>query len=324
MSQILHLANYPERNLSERTFVTVDSVANASSVTVDSSQGYAINDYIYVGDVDGEKSDLVKITGISGNVISSTDTFKFAHTAGQIVYKLNGNQIKIYRAPNVDGNVPDDTNFASIATIDIDPDQMQTDYTDATGGSSYWYKSTFYNSTNTNETALSDSSAIRGGGGTAEYPEYCSNEDVRNEAGLQNNTHITDDRIDEKRTAAQAFIDASLNGKYIVPFTAPINPLIAEITRKLAAGYLLTDDYGPVQTLDTRQGQQKIDYVTNKDGTGVLDKLVAKDLTLTSVIGNDESVVDSGVFSAWPDETTASADIENHGGDYMFRVKDRY
>ena len=65
----------------------------------------------------------------------------------------------------VDGNIPADASFSQIGTaIDIDPDQTFTIFTDGSGGSEYWYKTTYFNSVTLAETNITQSFAARGGG----------------------------------------------------------------------------------------------------------------------------------------------------------------
>ncbi len=70
--------------------------------------------------------------------------------------------IHFYRAANVDGKVPADDLFSVLATRDIDPDQPSTYMTDSAGGSGFWYRSTYFNASTNEETALTDSEARRG------------------------------------------------------------------------------------------------------------------------------------------------------------------
>jgi hypothetical protein len=328
MSQILKIANFSARNLRETGVLDADQAATGSPVSllIQNSQDFSSSDIVMIGTLGSEKAEKKSISSVADATHITVPSLSFAHLRGETITKLFGDQIKIYRAANVDGSVPADSAFgAAYATINIDTDQEQTIYTDATGSSSYWYKSTYYNSVSTSESALSDATAVRGGSGESITYDYATLEGIRQEAGLTNNKWITDEQIRAKQTAAQSYIDASLVGRYVVPFTAPFNPLIVEITKKLAAGYLLVDDYGPTQTLDTRQGQAKIDYVTNAQKTGVLDKIVARQLSLTDVKGNETVVTDSGSFDMWPDSTTGTdmTDPDN-GAPRMFSTQQRY
>lgn len=314
MSQTLKIDNFNSLNIQEETALTADAAISASpvSLAVLNSQGYLANDIFILGTLASEISEKLTVTSIPDTSHINVAALTKAHTKFERITKLFGDKIKVYRAANVDGTVPADANFSVIATVDIDYDQKATVYVDAAGSNAYWYKFTYFNSTTSTQTDIGDSTAGRGG-----IDNYATIDSIRREAGLTNNKWISDSQIDEKRQTAQAIIDSTLQGRYTVPFTSPINPLIAEITRRLAAGYLLTDDYGPTQTLDTRQGQAKINYVTNDQKTGVLDKLVAKSLNLTDLKGTETAVTETGAFKMWPNNTTSSAP-EASGGDNGF------
>lgn len=314
----IRINNFDSSNIIEKAILDADSVIGATTLTLKNSQNFNVNDYALVGAQGGEKSELKAISAVNADQITVTlsTATKEAHNRFDQVTTLFGNQIKIYRASNVDGTIPADNQFTLLTTLGIDPDQLYTDYTDATGSSTYWYKFTYYNSTALTESNLADAIAVRGSG----YGNYCSVDEIRFESGLKNNRWITDADIDFYRKSAQAEIDGSLTGTYTVPFTTPINPLIAEITRKLAAGFILTKNYGPLATLNTNNGTTKI-----TEARALLDKLNKKTITLTDVVGNSlVNSTDAGNFNAWPDTTTETADPTVGGNPRMFRVSDRY
>jgi len=320
MAQDLKINNYGELNIRESTKLSADSADGASSFTVQNNEDFSANDYFIIGLRGSETMDQLLVLSVSGDdTITSTAAAKRQHFKHDDVTKLFGNKLRIYRASNVNGSRPADGDFALLATQDIDFDQMFTDYTDADGSSSYWYRYSYYNSTALTETEKSR--PFRGGN----YGNYCSIQEIRQEAGLEGNRWITDERIDLKRQAAQAFINSMLSGLYTLPFSEPINPLIAECTRLLAAGYLLTDNYGPLSTLNTNEGKQKIEQVTNEQGTGILDKLNTKKLTLVGLLGASEAASGTQRFKMWPNADTEDAS-DTEGGDdgFGFKRRDRY
>ena len=320
MSAKIRINNFSNANIIETTELDADVAIGATSLTLKDNQGFVAADYIMIGRRGSEIGELRVVDTVNANLISLTVTAatKLAHNRFDPVTKLFGNKLRIYRASNVDGSVPADGSFSLLTTVDIDPDQTFTDYTDAAGGSDYWYKSTFYNSTTTAETPIADAQSARGGG----YGNYASIEEIRDKAGMQHNRWITDAKIDEKRRAAQSVIDATLTGMYSTPFSAPINPLINEITQLLAAGYLLTSEATNAST--RAEGQALIDQATNAQGTGWLDKLNKKELKLTGLTGDTETVSDAGGYTAWPNGDTATADADVGGAERGFRISDRY
>jgi len=321
MSAQIRINNWDAPNLIETSELTADAAIGATSLTLKSAQGFNADNFVILGRLSGETAELRSIGSINSDLRQITVTYalKFAHAQFESIVSLFGNQIKVYRATNVDGTIPADNQFSLLTTINIDPDQSYTDYKDASGGSSYWYKATFFNETTTAETDIGNSVATRGGG----YGNYCTIDSIRGEAGIRNNRFITDATVNEKRLIAQQLIDSQLNGIYTIPFTAPVNALISAITRTYAAGLLLVDNYGPAVTLNTNEGNQKLLWVTNEKETGQLDKLRLKKLTLTDpVTGSDISNPGtSGSFGGFPD---ADGDGTGSASERAFRMSDVY
>jgi hypothetical protein len=315
MSQTLKINNFSSLNIKERTELDADAAAAATSLSVKNNQDFAANDIVYVGRLGSDTGEKVVASGISNATTIGVSALARPHNRFDDVHSLFGNKIKVYRAANVDGTAPSDASFSSIATIDIDYDQPSTSYTDSSGGSDYWYKFTFYNSTASTETTLPDSTAARG----ASYGLYCSVDDVKQKAGLQNNKYLPDSLVDQKRQAAKAYIDAELTGLYTVPFTVPINPLIREVAQLLAAGYLLTSEFGASSASTRAQGEEFI-----KNGLDILTRINNKELKLTGVTGAVSTVPDAGGFNAWPNGDTATALPEVGGAERQFRMADRY
>ena len=322
MSQTLTISNYPKTNILEETELTADAASAQAVIAVINNQNFAENTHYVIGRIGGESLEKLLVLSVSGTTgITATTNLARSHSKFDKVTRLFGNKIRIYRAANADGTQPADGSFALLTTVDIDFDGSQTEYTDDDGSSSYWYKHTFYDSVGLEETPLSGSGAVRGGG----IGNYASIESIRKQAGLENNRYITDPQIEEKRQSAQKLIDATLTGLYTVPFTAPINPLIAEITRLYAAGLLLTSEFGGNSTGRMYiEGKGMMDSVTNTSGTGLLDKLNKKELKLVGLTGDAETVVDAGGYSAWPTGDTATTATEYGGGARKFRSEDRY
>lgn len=314
MSQTLKLNNFSEINIVDQTLVTADTPAGSSSLTVQNARDFT-SLWLLFGDKGSKDSELLANTSVtSGTSIPLTGVTVLLHPQYTPVYSLYGNQLNIYRAANVDDSQPDDTQFTLLATVTIDPNGSQTTYLDASGGGNYWYKYTFYNSSNSNETSIGDAVGVRG----SFTPNYCSLDDIRDEAGFSRASYITDGMIDLKRRAAQSEIDGTLTGFYNVPFQSPINPWIADICRRLAAGLLLLEQYGAVNTLNTADGEQKV-----KDARSDLQALAMKEKELTDQEGNSLALAGStGGISSWPNATTADADPSVGGAPRLFRMSD--
>lgn len=322
MSQKLTINNYSDINILEETELTADAASAQAVIAVTNTDGFATNSHYVIGRIGGESLEKLLCLSVAAPTgITATTNLVRSHKQSEKVTKIYGNKARIYRASNSDGSQPADADFSLLTTVDLDFDGSDTTYTDTAGSSDYWYKFTYYDSVATTETPLAQSTAVRGGG----VGNYASLASIRKQAGLENNRYISDDKIEEKRQAAQRLIDAELNGVYVIPFVAPINPLISEITRLLAGGYLLTQEY----TINSggrlyAEGQSMIDRVTNKEKTGLLDRLNSKELKLTDVTGAPETTSGVSTYSGWPNATTETADPTVGGGARGFRVSDRY
>lgn len=316
MAQTLTLDNYLPLNLLEATQLDADSIVGATTLTVRNNQDYSVNDKILIGAVGTENCELAIVSAVTGNASLTIGATKFPHKRFDQVTKTFGDKAKIYTAPNVSGLAPADSAFTTLlTTLTLDTDNFYTQYTDSGGSSSFWYKYTYFNSQSSAETAIANSLAVRGGN----IGNYCSIDDIRDEAGLRNNPYITDVMIDLRRRDAQGEIDASLSGLYTTPFVAPINALISKVTRLLSAGFIMTKNFGPMVALNTDNGTSKI-----KEARDILTQLNTKNLVLTDTAGNDISVQssDSGIFTGYPNNSTATDDPSVGGGERMFRVSD--
>jgi len=322
MSQSIRIDNYGSLNTVEKTQLDASCAASATTLTVKNNQGFVAGNTILIGRPGSESGERAIVNSTSGsNSIVLSSGISFSHERSVDVTKLFGDKIRIYRASNSDGTQPVDASFTLLATVDIDYDQLFTDYTDTSGGSDYWYKFVYYNTTLATSTDIADSSCSRGG----VVGIYASIESIRQEAGLSNARYVSDSLVSQKRAAAQSMINATLTGIYVVPFTAPIDPLIEECTKVLAAGYLLLENYGALTVLNTNNGQAKVDSIIGtKDKPGLLDKIKNKNVTLVNAIGVAQATETSVQFSGWPNASTADADSSVGGGDFMFTVGDRY
>lgn len=313
--------NFSTPNILEKGQLNADAAVSASPVTLNTinNNNIAANDYVVVGTLGSEGSELKQVTSVSGANSVVVPSITLPHLRFDELTKIYGSQITVQRAANVNGTQPADTSYAAFSgsLISIDIDQPSTLFTDPTGSSDYWYKFVYTNPTTGLSTSLADSSSARGQG----YGNYASLADIRNEAGFNRSRNITDAIIDQKRQAAQTMINGALVGIYSLPFAVPINPLIADMTIRLAAGWLLLEQYGHFDTMNTNNGQKKVDSVFNKDKTGDLDKLQSGSMNLVDANGSSSRITDTAAgFNGHPNATTATDTTDNHGGDFMFRI----
>lgn len=313
MSQTLEAPNYRRLNLLEELELDADAAAGDVSITVRNNNNVASTHPIVLGRLGGENTEQRTVSGTTGATAIAIDALKFDHPRFDKIYRVYGTKIRFYRAANVDGSRPADDDFDLLTTVDIDFDQMQTSYTDNTGGEDYWYTFTYYNSTAGSETAFAIT-PMRGLGSS--NTPYTSVEAIRGESGLKSRW-VTDADLDKKRLEAESKINSMLVGVYEVPFTEAVPEIIQAIATQLAAGYALMTNYGIMSAFNTANGKAKVDAAMAE-----LTKLANREYRIVDVAGADISLDASSGFSAWPNADTAEAEASQGGGERMFRVSD--
>lgn len=315
MSSTLKIDNFISVNIQERARLAANVEPGATSIVLDNNQDIAANDFMLVGRAGASTAEITTVQTVVGATIATTNPLRLRHDQYEDVLVLFGDKIKIYRAANVDGTQPADGSFAAITPLGvaIDSDQLSTSYTDPIGSSDYWYKYTYFNSITNEETPLSNSLAARGGA----VGIYATLDDIRSAAGFEKNQNITDPYIDSFRRSAQDQINGKLAGIYVVPFAAPVNNFITQITKSLAAGHIKLDQFGN----NNDEGNSMIEWAEAQ-----LDKIRSGDLVLTDITGSilpkpgdSGSGVDGGGmgFSGYPNTS-------EQGGGFKFTADMRY
>lgn len=311
--QTLKLTNFSSNNIVDQSQLAEATPADSNSLTITNANDFTTG-FVLVGAIGGKTSELLPAdSASSGTAISLNSNTVLPHNQYDPVYSLFGNKLRIYRAPNVDGSQPADGDFSLLDTIDIDPNDSATRYTDDSGGGDYWYKYTFFNSGDNSETDIASSRAARGTFTVA----YCSLDEIRQEAGFKFATYVTDDIIDEKRQAAQDEINGALDQFYDTPLQPPINDYLKRITIRLAAGYLRLAQYS--QIADTKlNGQNMVD-----SAQADLKKLIMKERVLVNKEGTAlDGPGATGGTDGWPNESTATAPASQGGAPRVFRMSD--
>ena len=314
MAQTLRLTNFGSRNIVDQTQLTTIVNTGSNSLPVADSNDFTTG-YVLIGTAGSKTAEMVASTNPSTATsvpLSANTTLQ--HEQYEPVYALFGNQIKVYRAANVDGTQPADSAFTLLQTVNIDPNDALTTFTDATGGGGYWYKCTYFNSTSSAETDLASAVAVRG----TFTVDYCSLDDVREEAGFTYAPFITGDMIDVKLKAAQNEIDSTLSPYYTVPFTPPVPAMVSDICKRLAAGLLLQEKYSHINNPDTN-GTNKV-----TQARADLQKIVHPEnggAPLVDASGKSIALPNPNTgSSSWPNADTADSDPSVGGAPRVFRM----
>lgn len=118
------------------TYLTSDSVSNSATLTVDSIRDIAINNVLFIGKLGEEKSEIIKThtsTAPTASVVTLLSNTTFYHPRGTSIYVIDYDQIEISHSATTTGSK------SVLATIDIDPDNLETVYKDSTQTSGYYF-----------------------------------------------------------------------------------------------------------------------------------------------------------------------------------------
>jgi len=258
--------------LTELTYLS-DNADAGLSLSVKNAQGIDTDDYLVIGRIGNETTEIRKVASVSGTDITLSSATSFAHKKGTQVQKILYNQRRFYRSTSKIGpwGFP-------IATKDIEVDRPDgTFYEDVNGTSSNWYKATYYNSTTDSETSLDDAIATK----AAESEHYTSLDDIRKQAGFEEAYGIKDEDIADYRLDAENEFESRIATLYDIPLSS--KPKLArQIINLLAAGMLLIKEYGMEADIEiSKSGQRMIDRAYF-----LIDKIIDGTLKLVDDNGN--------------------------------------
>lgn len=307
--ETLTLPNYLDINILEEFDLSADAAAAQAVFSLLNPSNAAVNDYVALnpGSANGE---LKKILSISGNDITATTALGVLHRNHERVVKLYGSKIRVKRAPDVDGTIPADSAFTTLATLTIDPDQPFSYYTDSAGGSGFWYKFVYYNDVLDSETELAIMEAVRGGG----YGHYVSLADIRAEAGLIETKKLDEAQVAQRRDEAEAEIKGALAAAgYVLPLQTTNNvpyapPLVRGVARLLAAGLILSQNFGTAKPSSAKDGKTKQDSARNT-------LKMIQDNKIALLDTNEQVLLKPALVDGWPDETTADVGTDGVNGE---------
>lgn len=129
-----------------QSYIAVDANSGASSITVQNATNFAAG-FIIIGDFGNQNSEILRVTSISGNVLSLFTNTVYAHTNNTPVTTLYYDQVQIYNAPTTTGSK---TQLGS--NINIPANQQITEYNDLAASTGYYFARWI----NSNTSAVSD------------------------------------------------------------------------------------------------------------------------------------------------------------------------
>lgn len=145
----------------EKSYLANPYSAGVTSIQVKNADRFAANCRLMIGEMGLEATEIVTVSAVAAdNQTLTIGTTLYAHEADAPVYVLRFDQVKIYRSITTDT----DAAYSLLTTqnMDVDNADLETNYDDTTGTSSYFYRISVYHSISTLESAKGDT--IFGGG----------------------------------------------------------------------------------------------------------------------------------------------------------------
>ena len=142
-------AKNPDLTKSERTWLTVQ-YTSGTTLTVQSSTGWADNNIAVVGNPGEEKTEATDLTTTPPSDLTLTvSALKFTHNLENPVYHSKWDKVEI-------SSKPTSGSFSVLATINIQWDKLETIYDDVSGLTTDTYRFRFNNSQTATFSAYSD------------------------------------------------------------------------------------------------------------------------------------------------------------------------
>lgn len=217
----------PDTDSLEKSYLANPYSVGVTSIQVKNSDRFLVNDRIMIGEMGLEATEVVTVSAVNADQQTLTvGTTLFSHSADDPVYKLRYDQIKVYRSTTgLTGT------YSVLATVNLDVDNadLTTKYDDTSGTSSYYYKTSVYNSVSAIESALTD--AIQGSGYRRNQVGYIVDEILR-EVGDEQEQHVS-------RTEMLGYFN-DVNDDLIINVSRPYDFLRARsaLTRTAGRNYI--------------------------------------------------------------------------------------
>ena len=293
----------------EETALLTDEAASQTVLSVKNAKGFSVNDYIVIGELGSEQTELRLISEIAADLTTITISVatNFAHNEDEKISQIRFNRRKFYRSTTETGTY---THLAGEGSpIDIHVDKPEgTEFEDSAGTSTSWYKATYYNSTSLLESSLDDAVAVIAG----DSEHYTSIYQIKREAGFTENQYIESDTVNDFREEAENQAESAVATVYQLPFSSKPR-IFRHIVRLLAAGLLLAKEYGMEADVEvSKTGERKIQRAEE-----LLQKIADGSLTLRDENGNELSKLSSLLASC---SNAYSSGVDDKGE--MFNLTD--
>jgi len=280
--------------LTELSYLSADIDATDTSITVDNAQGFKEHDFIIIGSIGSETTEIAQIDTVTGTTIDLVSPISFTHKDDAQVQKTLFNQRRFYRSTSETGT------YTLLTTKNIEVDRPDgTFYEDDSGTSSNWYKATYYNSYSHLETKQADAVATK----AAESEHYTSLFDIRRQSGFEEAYGLRDKMIADYRDEAENEFESAIVSIYTIPLS-PKPKLARQIVNLLSAGNLLIKEYGMEANIEiSKSGQRMIERAYE-----LIGKIVDGTLKFLDDDGNVLGTKSSALLSGTSNEYDVALD----------------
>ncbi len=122
-----------------KTYLSSNITSGTTALTVQNNSNFAVNNYVILGKLGEEYSEIRQILSITGkNTITLSAGASFDHPTNCLIQKVDFDHLKIERGENSSA-------FTEITTYFITGDEREYEYNDTTGTSSSYYRVRFCN-----------------------------------------------------------------------------------------------------------------------------------------------------------------------------------
>jgi hypothetical protein len=131
----------PIESVKEKSALADDVDAGERAISILNTSGFADNDYILIGKMGEEQTELIQISTVSGSdTLNLSSNLSHNHTNGTPISVIPYDVIEFSRRTTPTGA------FAVLSTQDIRPDNLETVLEDTAGQAGYYYRARFQNS----------------------------------------------------------------------------------------------------------------------------------------------------------------------------------
>lgn len=143
----------PETLDLEKTYLSTTQDEGDTALAVKNNDRFAVDDYILVGEMGGENSEIRQVTAVDpAKLTITTDALLFDHNSDTPIYKMEFNQVRFYRRTS-EGATP---TLQTTVDLDVDNEDSITRWDDPNALTSYWYQYAWYNSETDDESEMAD------------------------------------------------------------------------------------------------------------------------------------------------------------------------